>query len=108
MLSGFKRIWCEVPAMYSMRNSPGSRLFGSWPCGSWGLLCKGYCKDPERSGLESNPSGGLILRKLLILQNDRIEKNCKNAEPRYTAGTWNDRITVAEVLYDLDNRHARN
>ena len=42
------------------------------------------------SGLESNPSGGLILRKLLILQNSKMGKNCKNAEVRYTAGTRPD------------------
>jgi hypothetical protein len=31
----------------------------------------------------------LKTRKLLILRNDKMEKNCKNAEPRYTAGTRN-------------------
>ena len=38
-------------------------------------------------GWESNLSGGLILRKLLILRNSKMEKNYKNAEARYTAGT---------------------
>jgi len=33
--------------------------------------------------------GALILRKLLILRNVKIEKNCRNAEPRDTAGTRN-------------------
>ena len=51
--------------------------------------------------MESNPSAELILRNLLILRNDKIEKNCKNAEPRYTARTRNDRTIVAEVQYDL-------
>src|SRR5712664_658652 len=40
-------------------------------------------------GWESNPPRGLILRKLLILQNGKMEKNHKNAEVRYTAGTRN-------------------
>src|SRR5271163_4992046 len=40
-------------------------------------------------GWESNPSGGLILRNLLILGNAKMERSCKNAEPRYTTGTWN-------------------
>jgi hypothetical protein len=38
-------------------------------------------------GWESNPSGGLILRNLLILRKSKTEKNRKNAEVRYTAGT---------------------
>ena len=42
-------------------------------------------------GWESNPSGGLILRKLLIPRNNKMEKNHKNAEVRYTTGTRNDR-----------------
>ena len=41
-------------------------------------------------GWESNPPGGLILRNLLIPRNDKIEKNCKDAELRYTPGTRND------------------
>src|SRR6266446_5457710 len=45
------------------------------------------CRQP---GWESNPLGGLILRKLLILRNSKMEKNCKNAEVRYTAGTRPD------------------
>ena len=40
---------------------------------------------------ESNPSGGLILRKLLTPRNNKMEKNHKNAEVRYTTGTRNDR-----------------
>jgi hypothetical protein len=40
---------------------------------------------------ESNPSGGLILRKLLIPRNNKMEENHKNAEVRYTTGTRNDR-----------------
>src|SRR6267142_4911748 len=47
-------------------------------------------------GWESNPSGGLILRKLLILRNSKMEKNHKNAEVRYTAGTRNGRKDLAE------------
>src|SRR6266436_2995667 len=43
-------------------------------------------------GWESNPSGGLILRKLLILRNSKMEKNHKNAEVRYTAGTRTGRV----------------
>src|SRR5713226_6232741 len=42
-------------------------------------------------GWESNPSGGLILRKLLIPRNNKMEKNHKNTEVRYTAGTRNHR-----------------
>ena len=43
-----------------------------------------------RVGVE--PSGGLIVRKLLIPQNGKFEKNCKKAEPRYTAGTRNNSL----------------
>src|SRR5260370_28501635 len=38
-------------------------------------------------GWESNSSGGLILRKLLILRNSQTAKKHKNAEARYTEGT---------------------
>src|SRR5260370_34342797 len=51
------------------------------------------CRQP---GWESNPSGGLILRKLLILRNSKMEKNHKNAEVRYTAGTRNRSKDLAE------------
>src|SRR6266849_4797540 len=40
-----------------------------------------------RRGWESNPSGGLIRRKLLILQNSKTGIIHTNAEARYTAGT---------------------
>src|SRR5258708_40325270 len=43
----------------------------------------------ELAGWESNAPGGLILRKLLILRNGKMEKNHKSAEVRYTAGTRN-------------------
>jgi hypothetical protein len=43
--------------------------------------------DWELPRLDSNPSGESMLRKLLILGIARTEKNSKNAEPRYTAGT---------------------
>jgi hypothetical protein len=36
-------------------------------------------------GVGVEPLGGLILRNLLILRNDKMEKNCKNAGVRYTA-----------------------
>ena len=42
-------------------------------------------------GWESNSSGGLILRKLLILRNSQTAKNPKNAEARYTEGTRESR-----------------
>ena len=41
-------------------------------------------------GWESNPSGALILRNLLILRKSKTEKNDKNAEVRYTTGTRPD------------------
>src|SRR5439155_9929066 len=50
-----------------------------------------FIGELEPPGLDSNPSGGLMLRKLLILRNSKMEKNHKNAEVRYTAGTRNDR-----------------
>jgi hypothetical protein len=46
-------------------------------------------------GWESNPSGELILRKLLILRNGKMEKHNKNAEVRYTAGTRKDEVKPA-------------
>ena len=55
--------------------------------GVLGDFWKRYCGDPERSELESNPSGGLILRNLLILRNSKTEKNHRNAKVGYTAGT---------------------
>jgi hypothetical protein len=45
---------------------------------------------------ESNPSGRLIPRNLLILRNDKMEKNCKNAEPRYLPGIRNDCKALTE------------
>src|SRR5713101_2432648 len=57
------------------------------------LVC--WYRLPWARGWESNPSGGLILRKLLILRNSKMEKNHKNAEVRYTAGTRNNRRTLA-------------
>jgi hypothetical protein len=47
-------------------------------------------------GVGVEPLGGLILRKLLILRNSKMEKNHKNAEVRYTAGTRNGRKDLAE------------
>ena len=44
----------------------------------------------EPPGLDSNPSGGLILRNLLIPQKSKTERNHENAEVRYTAGTRPD------------------
>jgi hypothetical protein len=38
-------------------------------------------------GVGVEPLGGLILRKLLILRNNKMGKNHKNAEVRYAAGT---------------------
>ncbi len=48
-------------------------------------------------GWESNPSGGLILRNLLILENAKFAKCRKKAEPRYTAGTERKPLRIANA-----------
>src|SRR5229473_854503 len=73
--------------------------------------------DQKPPGSESNPSGGLILCKFLILRNDKIVKNHKNAQARYTAGTRNDRkvwqnshqvVSFPEPVYRSRAEHPAN
>jgi hypothetical protein len=50
----------------------------------------------EYQGWSRTPRGGLILRKLLIPRNSKLEKNHKNAEVRYTSGTRNGKKDLLE------------
>jgi len=47
-------------------------------------------------GVGVEPLGGIDSTKLLILRNSKMERNHKNAEVRYTAGTRNNRRASAE------------
>ncbi len=66
------------------------------PVAKENFAAPGAASKARCPGWESNPSRGLILRKLLILRNNKMEKNHKNAEVRYTAGTRNNRRASAE------------
>ena len=61
---------------------------GLWGIGSPSVTAMGF-QDLQTTRVGVDPSGVLILRNLLILRNDKIEKNCENADPRYTEWSGN-------------------
>jgi hypothetical protein len=51
---------------------------------------------------DSNPAAILILRKLFIPRSDTTDRNSRNAEVRYTAGTRSAEVRRAEVCHEAN------
>src|SRR6267154_3703691 len=58
-------------------------------------------------GVGVEPLGGIDSTKLLILRNSKMERNHKNAEVRYTAGTRNDR-RICRTAWNMRTRKRMN